>query len=175
MSQNSRNQGYSYYFCMMIEGSGSRRHKNMWIRIRNTGCRTNIVSFFKKMVFRLWPDPVAYQILGSDKEPDPVRITSGSDTEPDQVRARLIWNLILTCSPWIISDLRNIACCVQNFSLPLWNLQWRIRNFLCRIRIFPSRTQIDHVTSRYTPVYDFAEILCFWFCVCILLEKVWNK
>jgi hypothetical protein len=58
-SQNSRNQGFSYYFCTMIEGSGtragsesgsipltngsgsgSRRPKNMWIqwiRIRNTG------------------------------------------------------------------------------------------------------------------------------------------
>jgi hypothetical protein len=48
-SQNGRNQGFSYYFCMMIEGSGSRagsgRPKNMWIqwtriririRIRNT-------------------------------------------------------------------------------------------------------------------------------------------
>jgi len=38
-SQNSRNQGFSYYFCMMIEGSGSARPKNMWIRwirIRNT-------------------------------------------------------------------------------------------------------------------------------------------
>jgi hypothetical protein len=23
-SQNNRNQGFSYYFCMMIEGSGSR-------------------------------------------------------------------------------------------------------------------------------------------------------
>jgi hypothetical protein len=51
-SQNIRNQGFSgfsYYFCMMIEGSGSgsipltsgpgsgsRRPKNMWIRwIRN--------------------------------------------------------------------------------------------------------------------------------------------
>ncbi len=56
--KKSRNQGFSYYFCMMIEGSGSgsragsrsthhtsgsgsRRHKNMWIRwirirIRNT-------------------------------------------------------------------------------------------------------------------------------------------
>jgi hypothetical protein len=46
-SQNSRNQGFSYYFCMMIEGSrsgsgsipltngsgsGSRRPKNMWNR-----------------------------------------------------------------------------------------------------------------------------------------------
>ncbi len=40
-SQNSRNQGFSYYFCMMIEGSGSipltsgsgsQRIKNMWIR-----------------------------------------------------------------------------------------------------------------------------------------------
>ncbi len=38
-SQNSRNRGLSYYFCMMIEGSGSGRPKNMWIRwirIRNT-------------------------------------------------------------------------------------------------------------------------------------------
>ncbi len=44
-SQNSRNQGFSYYFCMMIEGSGSgsipltsgsgsERPKNMWIRFR---------------------------------------------------------------------------------------------------------------------------------------------
>ncbi len=42
-SQNSKNQGFSYYFCMMIEGSGSipltsgsgsGRPKNMWIRIR---------------------------------------------------------------------------------------------------------------------------------------------
>jgi hypothetical protein len=54
-SQNSRNQGFSYYFCMMIEGSGSGSRegsgsihltsgsgwpKNIWIRwirIRNTG------------------------------------------------------------------------------------------------------------------------------------------
>ncbi len=41
-SQNSRNQDFSYYFCLMIEGSGSRRPKNTWIRwirirIRNTG------------------------------------------------------------------------------------------------------------------------------------------
>jgi hypothetical protein len=40
-SQNSRNQGFSYYFRMMIEGSGFKP-KNMWIRwirirIRNTG------------------------------------------------------------------------------------------------------------------------------------------
>ncbi len=36
-SQNSRNQGLSYYFCLMIEGSWSRRPKNIgirWIRIR---------------------------------------------------------------------------------------------------------------------------------------------
>jgi hypothetical protein len=45
--QNTRNKGFSYYFCMKIEGSrsgsipltsgsGSGRPKNMWIRIRNT-------------------------------------------------------------------------------------------------------------------------------------------
>ncbi len=42
-SQNSRNQGFSYYFCTVLEGSGSipltsgsgsGRPKNMWIRIR---------------------------------------------------------------------------------------------------------------------------------------------
>jgi hypothetical protein len=27
-------QGFSYYFCMTKEGSGSGRPKNMWIRIR---------------------------------------------------------------------------------------------------------------------------------------------
>jgi hypothetical protein len=27
-SQNSRNQGFSYYFCLMIEGSGSGPHTN---------------------------------------------------------------------------------------------------------------------------------------------------
>jgi hypothetical protein len=49
-SQNSRNPGFSYYFCLRIEGSGSIpltngsgsvRAKNMWIRwirIRNTAC-----------------------------------------------------------------------------------------------------------------------------------------
>jgi hypothetical protein len=51
MSQNSINQGFSYYICLMIEGSesragsgsipltngsGSGRPKNTWIRIRNT-------------------------------------------------------------------------------------------------------------------------------------------
>ncbi len=44
-TNQSRNQGFSYYFCLMIEGSGSvllingsgsRRHKHIWIRIPNT-------------------------------------------------------------------------------------------------------------------------------------------
>ncbi len=37
-SQNRRNQCFSYYFCLMKEGSGcvSWRPKNLWIRIRNT-------------------------------------------------------------------------------------------------------------------------------------------
>jgi hypothetical protein len=36
-SHNSKNEGLSYYkvpICLMIEGSISRRPKNMWIRIR---------------------------------------------------------------------------------------------------------------------------------------------
>ncbi len=46
-SQNSRNQGFSYYFCVMIEGSGSGRSKNMWfrrIRIRNAGLKYSRTS-----------------------------------------------------------------------------------------------------------------------------------
>jgi hypothetical protein len=43
MSQNSRNQGFSYYICLMIEGSGSipltngsgsGRPKSTWTRVR---------------------------------------------------------------------------------------------------------------------------------------------
>jgi hypothetical protein len=35
-SQKKRNQGFSYYFCMMMggSGSGSERPKNIWIQIR---------------------------------------------------------------------------------------------------------------------------------------------
>ena len=59
-SQNRRNQGFSYYFCMNIEGSGaesgsgsipltsgsgSGRPKNMWIRwIRNTADKTVYIT-----------------------------------------------------------------------------------------------------------------------------------
>jgi hypothetical protein len=47
MSQNSRNQGFSYYICLMIEGSRSRRPKNTWIRrirIRNTAKNKTLPS-----------------------------------------------------------------------------------------------------------------------------------
>ncbi len=64
-SQNISNQGFSYYFCMMIEGSGSGsipltsgsgsgsgswRPKNMWIRwnrirIRNTENKTSRILY----------------------------------------------------------------------------------------------------------------------------------
>ncbi len=39
LSQNRRNQGFSYYFCLMIEGSRSRSPKKIRIRTRipNTG------------------------------------------------------------------------------------------------------------------------------------------
>ncbi len=53
-SQSSRNQGFSYFFCWVIEGpdpdpylgsgSGSRRPKNMWIRIRNTAFYTGTLT-----------------------------------------------------------------------------------------------------------------------------------
>jgi hypothetical protein len=77
--QNSRNQGFSYYFCTMIvgsgsgsragsgsipltsgSGSGSGRPKNLWvrwirirIRIRNTDRNQNLV-FFSSTVANVW-------------------------------------------------------------------------------------------------------------------------
>ncbi len=63
-SQNRRNQGFSYYFCMMTEGSGSgsipltdgsgsgsRRPKNMWIRIRNTGLTDMLLFYINLSLF----------------------------------------------------------------------------------------------------------------------------
>jgi hypothetical protein len=57
-AKNSSNQGFSYYFCFMIEGSGSRRPKNIRnlrilirIRIRNTASKVQKVqpAFLLKM------------------------------------------------------------------------------------------------------------------------------
>jgi hypothetical protein len=52
-SQNCRNKGFSYCFCLMVEGSGSRRPKNTWIRwirirIRNTACMLNIAFLISR-------------------------------------------------------------------------------------------------------------------------------
>ncbi len=69
VKKTSQSSSFCYYFCLVIEGSGSipltngsgsRRPKNMWIRwirIRNTG--KNIVYFrekdcFQKMGGKLW-------------------------------------------------------------------------------------------------------------------------
>jgi hypothetical protein len=62
-SQNSRNQGFSYYFCLMIKGfrsvsvpltyvSAFRRPKNIRIRIHNTMFRTGNVY---RLHFCLFP------------------------------------------------------------------------------------------------------------------------
>ncbi len=55
-SQNSRNQCFAYYICLMIEGSGSRTAKNIRIRqtrIRNTVYERIWMRFFS---FEPWPD-----------------------------------------------------------------------------------------------------------------------
>jgi hypothetical protein len=46
--KNSRNQWFSYYFCLMIEGSGAERPKNIRILpilIRNT-VKNNRINMF---------------------------------------------------------------------------------------------------------------------------------
>ncbi len=45
-SQNSRNQGFSFYFCLMVEGSG--RPKNIRIRIRNTGFWPAVLTYLHR-------------------------------------------------------------------------------------------------------------------------------
>ncbi len=85
-SQNRRNQGFSYYFCMMIEGSGSGsiprtsgsgsgRPKNMWIRwiririrIRNTASKHDYVG----QIGILWLSYGSFQqqIFGSNESTD---------------------------------------------------------------------------------------------------------
>ncbi len=52
-SHSSRNRRFSYYFCLVIEGSGSRRPRNMWIRIRMMCCKAagivrNVFQTFEK-------------------------------------------------------------------------------------------------------------------------------
>jgi hypothetical protein len=37
MSQNSKNQGFSYYICLMIEGSGSRAESGSGSKTRGSG------------------------------------------------------------------------------------------------------------------------------------------
>jgi hypothetical protein len=59
-SQNSRNQCFSYYFCLIIEGSGfltngsgSGSPKNVWIlriRIRNTGYRYKTCDYDQSLI-----------------------------------------------------------------------------------------------------------------------------
>ncbi len=70
-SQNSRIQGYSYYFCMMIEGSragsgsiplpsgsGSGRPKNTWIR--NTDIFINLFRHFHQRLSKQLPVEVKH-------------------------------------------------------------------------------------------------------------------
>jgi hypothetical protein len=72
-SQNSKNQGFSYNFCMMIEGSGSipltsgsgsGRPKNMWIRIRirNTAALCTMFLCFS-LICRAHPSPLRRSFL----------------------------------------------------------------------------------------------------------------
>ncbi len=53
---NNRNQGFSYYFCLVIEGSGSgsRRPKNMWIRWIRIRIRNTVIVKKHHQIAVLW-------------------------------------------------------------------------------------------------------------------------
>ncbi len=84
MSQNSRNQGFFYYICLMLEGSGSGRPKNTWIRwirIRNTGLRSSrIWRRGRPPALLLAPPPSLPQLFAS-----PSASPSGRPLRPRQL------------------------------------------------------------------------------------------
>ncbi len=74
-SQNRRNQSFSYYFCMMIEGSGSipltsgsgsTRPKNMWIR------NTALQYFDLNTRLLLFDRFISYLVLDQNSETVPL-------------------------------------------------------------------------------------------------------
>jgi hypothetical protein len=74
-SENSRNQCFSYYFCLMIErsGCGSGRPKNIWIlriRIRNTAFKMILWDNF------CWPLMTWICMVESEEKVAPVLLTS---------------------------------------------------------------------------------------------------
>jgi hypothetical protein len=89
-SQISKNQGFSYYFCLMIEGSrsGSRRPKNLiWIRqirIRNTGgYRTRAyLSGGGELGGALTPRLLSPQLLGGGLAAEAVSAAAVGQTRP---------------------------------------------------------------------------------------------
>ncbi len=54
VTQNSRHQDFSYYFCMMIEGFGSGRPKNMWIRWIRIPIRNTAWSWMNSLTLMWW-------------------------------------------------------------------------------------------------------------------------
>ncbi len=106
-SQNRRNQGFSYYFCMMIEGSrsgtgswsipltggsgsGSGRPKNMLIRIRNTAVYPIHMIFngVLKVTVEKSRNRIRYSLNGS------AEFRTGSVTNCHQSGTLFVYNLV---------------------------------------------------------------------------------
>ncbi len=72
MSQNGRNQGFSYYFCFMIEGSRIQIHSfKLWIRIQESQKHTDPTD----------PDP-----LVRGMNPDP--LVRGMNPDPTIIKQK---------------------------------------------------------------------------------------
>ncbi len=79
-SQNSRNQGFSYYFCLTMEGSGSVTNgcgcgsgmaKNIWmlrIRIHSTAFHIRVPSYFTLFALLCYLNPVGLNRNGCDQQ-----------------------------------------------------------------------------------------------------------
>jgi hypothetical protein len=76
--QKSRNQGFSYYFCLMIEGAGSitltdgsgsgfRRPKNIW----DPDPDPDLQHWFKRSLYRTSVKRPRKLLRGPDQPPDP--------------------------------------------------------------------------------------------------------
>ncbi len=179
VSQNSRNQGFSYYFCnecMMIEGSGSgsipltngsgsRKPRNKWIlwiriRIRNTGRKVRTITHFLKILLNC--EKLAVTRLPYSLVPVPVvKYREGNDEELIPLVMMRFVSLLI---PFIF-------ICSFIFDLQTW------------IRLLPGgrwsrftdpvHTQLRHNHQVCFPIQCSAPLYSFWVGISIRVQRFW--
>ncbi len=79
-SQNSSNQDFSYYFCLMIEGSGSGRPNDIWIR--KTGFLSYWFFFISPLPGTVTLESRRWRAASTAACPSSTRRTGAGSTSP---------------------------------------------------------------------------------------------